>query len=543
MNNIMHDVWYHYGFDEASGNFQQKNYTGFAQQGATGDAVFADAQDGYLSTTQNLNNANFYTPADGFRPRMQMYLWNTMPFEPLTVNAPLDIAGPKAALDNVFNPGHVNIPSAPNFIASDLVLYDDGISDTSDACSVAVNAAAINGHIVVIKRGGCPFIKKVKFAQDAGALAVIMVNTFPSDLMMNGADASITIPALGINKTLGDVLLAKMSLETVNVKIQMPNTNFIAADSDFDNAIIAHEYGHGISNRLTGGPLNANCLDNEEQAGEGWSDWFSLMMTIRTIDNEEAPKKVGTFVLNEPISGAGVRQYPYSTDMAINPKTFNSSNTVAPHDRGEFMAVVLWDLTWAYIKKYGFDSDIYTGTGGNNKVMRLVIDALKLQGCSPSFIDFRDALLRADDAITGDALVVDSGLNNCIIKEVFRRRGMGKNASSGLATSALDQVEDFTPFADGINCGSKMGIDYFKEKELFKVYPNPSNGMVNLHINQFIGTVTIQVIDCNGRVVYTLPNEAFEIDKRIDLNGLQKGIYMLKVSGESLNYTQKIILK
>jgi hypothetical protein len=112
-----------------------------------------------------------------------------------------------------------------------------------------------------------------------------------------------------------------------------------------------------------------------------------------------------------------------------------------------------------------------------------------------------------------------------------------------LATSALDQVEDFTPFADGINCGSKMGIDYFKEKELFKVYPNPSNGVVNLHINQFIGTVTIQVIDCNGRVVYTLPNEAFEIDKRIDLNGLQKGIYMLKVTGEALNYTQKIILK
>jgi hypothetical protein len=26
MNNIMHDVWYQYGFDEASGNFQANNY-------------------------------------------------------------------------------------------------------------------------------------------------------------------------------------------------------------------------------------------------------------------------------------------------------------------------------------------------------------------------------------------------------------------------------------------------------------------------------------------------------------------------------------
>lgn len=542
MNNIMHDVWFHYGFDEANGNFQQKNYSGVVQQGSTGDAVLADSQDGYLASSPKLNNANFYTPADGFRPRMQMYMWNTMPFEPLSVNSPSDLAGPKRALDNVFNPGHVSIPSAPSVITSDLVLFNDGVSETADACSAAVNSAAINGHIVIIKRGTCSFIKKVKYAQEAGALAVIITNSFLGDLLMNGADASIRIPAIGITKELGDILISRMNTEKVNVKIQIPASNFIAADSDFDNKIIAHEYGHGISNRLTGGPLNANCLDNEEQAGEGWSDWFSLMMMIQNGDNGEAPKTIGTFVLNETTTGAGVRQYPYSTDMLINPKTFSSSNVLASHARGEFMAVVLWDLTWAFINKYGFDSNIYTGTGGNNKVMRLVIDALKLQGCSPTFIDFRDALLRADDAITGDALVPNSGLNNCIIKEVFRRRGMGLNASSGLATSALDQVEDFTPFVEGSNC-STMGIDYFKEKEMFKVYPNPSNGLVHLHINQFIGIVTIQVFDCNGRVVFTLPKEAFDIDKRIDLSRLQKGIYLLKVNNEALNYTQKLILK
>jgi hypothetical protein len=26
MNNVMHDVWYQYGFDEAGGNFQANNY-------------------------------------------------------------------------------------------------------------------------------------------------------------------------------------------------------------------------------------------------------------------------------------------------------------------------------------------------------------------------------------------------------------------------------------------------------------------------------------------------------------------------------------
>lgn len=61
-NNILHDIHYQYGFDEASGNFQVNNYG----KGGTGnDAVEADAQDG-----SGTNNANFATPPDGSRPRM-----------------------------------------------------------------------------------------------------------------------------------------------------------------------------------------------------------------------------------------------------------------------------------------------------------------------------------------------------------------------------------------------------------------------------------------------------------------------------------------
>ena len=67
-NNMIHDVLYRYGFDEASGNFQENNY---GRGGIGGDAVQAEAADG-----SGTNNANFSTPAaDGGKPRMQMYLW------------------------------------------------------------------------------------------------------------------------------------------------------------------------------------------------------------------------------------------------------------------------------------------------------------------------------------------------------------------------------------------------------------------------------------------------------------------------------------
>jgi Zn-dependent metalloprotease len=66
-NNIMHDFSYRLGFTETSGNFQTNNYG----RGGTGnDSVRAEAQDG-----SGTNNANFSTPPDGQRPRMQQYLF------------------------------------------------------------------------------------------------------------------------------------------------------------------------------------------------------------------------------------------------------------------------------------------------------------------------------------------------------------------------------------------------------------------------------------------------------------------------------------
>ena len=69
LNNVLHDKLYRHGFTEAAGNFQTNN---FGKGGAGNDPVNAEAQDG-----GGTNNANFATPSDGTRPRMQMYLWNT----------------------------------------------------------------------------------------------------------------------------------------------------------------------------------------------------------------------------------------------------------------------------------------------------------------------------------------------------------------------------------------------------------------------------------------------------------------------------------
>jgi hypothetical protein len=132
-----------------------------------------------------------------------------------------------------------------------------------------------------------------------------------------------------------------------------------------------------------------------------------------------------------------------------------------------------------------------------------------------------------------------------LIWQVFARRGLGVNANSGSNSSSIDEVEDFTEPtigttpATGSNC--VLSVNYFQNEELFRVYPNPTNGLLNVRINNYIGKVTIQVIDINGRIVNEYVNEDFNTEKSLNLNSLQSGMYILKVSGDSLNFTQKIM--
>lgn len=543
MNNCLHDVWYQYGFNEQNGNFQQNN---FGRGGSGSDFVWADAQDGSRSNTPTFNNANFSTPADGTRPRMQMYVWNVAPpIFPVTVNSPASVAGNYRAVQNVFNPGFVSLPQAPNFIQSNLVLYQDGTGGLNEACVPPSNGPAMNGKIVIIRRGNCNFTVKVKNAQTRGAVAVIIVNNVsePEFVSMSGADATITIPAICMSFDDGENLIGNTFGNSVNVRLQLNGAPFVSTDGDFDNGIISHEYGHGISNRLTGGPSLSNCLTNEEQMGEGWSDWFALMLQMKPGDLGTTPKGIGTFAVSQSTTGRGIRRFPYTTDMTINPSTFATVNdnfitdadgnsTVSPHNIGEVWCAMLWDLTWAYVAKYGYDNNKYTGTGGNNRVMRLVLDGLKLQPCNPSFTEARDALIAADQATTG-------GADYCMIWEVFARRGLGINASSGNRNDSADQVEDFTQPAPGPNC-TALGTSIFENSLTYRVYPNPATNEVFVELPNYSSAVEVRLIDIHGRVVYQAQWSNGNIN-RIPIGNFQTGMYLLQATGESIQIIEKII--
>ena len=293
-NNLLHDIYYQYGFDEPSGNFQTNNYGRGGPTTNGGDAVRAEAQDG-----GGFENANFYTPLDGggggggLYPRMQMYLGDTA---------------------------------------------------TPDV------------------------------------------------------------------------------------------------DGDLDNHVIAHEYTHGLTKRLTGGPT-VECLRNAEQMGEGWSDWYGLMVTMDATDTRTERRTVGNYLFGQPVSGAGIRPAPYSTAFTTNNYTYGrtaAGGLSVPHGIGFVWSTILWEATWDMIAAHGFDPNIHNanGTAGNQMMLAVVTEALKMQPCSPGFVDGRNAILAADQALyNGDHVEM--------LYAAFARRGLGVLASQGSVESNSDNVESF----------------------------------------------------------------------------------------------------
>ncbi|MCC6722676.1 MAG: T9SS-dependent M36 family metallopeptidase [Bacteroidia bacterium] len=422
-NNLMHDVWYHYGFDEESGNFQQNNYS---RGGLGNDYVEADAQDG-----SGTNNANFATPPDGQNPRMQMYVWNVSSSSfLLRVTQPFSIAKVYSSVLASFGPKLTTTP-----ITGNLVLVNDGTASPSLGCQSLINGSAINGNIALIDRGTCKFAEKVKFAQDKGAKAAIIINNVSGSPFTMGGDGvtSPSIPSIMISKADGDLIKSILSSQTVKVSLyDSIGSGGKQYDSDFDNGIISHEYGHGISNRLTGGASNTDCLTNQEQMGEGWSDFFSLVMTHKAGDKSTDKRGIGTYVIDQTNDGDGIRDYPYSTSMTINPVTYDNIKTFSvPHGVGSVWCSMIWDMYWNFIDRYGYDSDIYNGNGGNNMAMKLILDGMKLQPCNPGFVNGRDAILKADK-------INNNGVNQDIIWKAFARRGLGYSSSQGSSNSRSD---------------------------------------------------------------------------------------------------------
>jgi len=210
-------------------------------------------------------------------------------------------------------------------------------------------------------------------------------------------------------------------------------------DSSFANQIIIHEFSHGVTQRLTGGPDKTSCLSDDESnaLSEGWSDFFAIAMEVTSENKPE-----DEIYMFEWLYGTFARSKPISTDMNSNDLTYSSltyelGSQLECHKGGEIWVNALNDMMWNFIALRGvcenvFDSvkqkDITFNSEGNIIAIQLVIDAVKIQPCNPTFIEARDALILAQQQRYNDLEF------HCAIWKAFAKRGMGYYATEKVET-------------------------------------------------------------------------------------------------------------
>jgi hypothetical protein len=93
------------------------------------------------------------------------------------------------------------------------------------------------------------------------------------------------------------------------------------------------------------------------------------------------------------------------------------------HNLGEIWATMLNDMFWDMNEEFGMSSDLFNASQkqGNIVTIQLVIGALMIQPCNPTFVQARDAILQTDYNYY-------NGVHVCTIWKAFARRGMGANA-------------------------------------------------------------------------------------------------------------------
>jgi hypothetical protein len=144
-------------------------------------------------------------------PTVTSQVSNVLATPRLRVNAPGAIAGNYLVGTASFG-ATLSSPGVTATVVQALDPADGAGGLTTDGCSALTNAASVNGKIALIDRGTCTFVTKVKNAQNAGAVAVVIADNAAGSPPpgLGGSDATITIPAVRITQADGNTIKAQL---------------------------------------------------------------------------------------------------------------------------------------------------------------------------------------------------------------------------------------------------------------------------------------------------------------------------------------------
>ncbi|MEA3210010.1 MAG: extracellular elastinolytic metalloproteinase [Chthoniobacter sp.] len=223
-----------------------------------------------------------------------------------------------------------------------------------------------------------------------------------------------------------------------------------ARDGSLDQEVVLHELTHGLSNRLHSNGSGLTTLQAGGM-GEGWSDFYARCL-LSTVDEDVAGVYASGayatrdfFGLGTDNSYYGIRRFPYAikTTLGANGKPHNPMTladvdpgqlftgdgafprssvigdaAIEVHNIGEIWCMALLEVRARMIARLGF--------AGNDHVLQIVTDAMKMDPASPTILQARNSIVAAAGSNSQDVADIWAG---------FAAMGMGFNASISAGTN------------------------------------------------------------------------------------------------------------
>ncbi|MBP6039392.1 MAG: T9SS type A sorting domain-containing protein [Flavobacterium sp.] len=349
----------------------------------------------------------------------------------LTINSPAGVAGNYECIPTTAFGSPVSTP-----ITANIVLVIDDTAPTSDGCETITNASALSGNIALIRRGTCTFVFKVKAAQDAGAIGVIIMNDNRPITGLGddgtGVGATITIPSIMISELDGNTIEAAVTAGTVSGTLNpvVPGAftgNLVPGKQHINDIKVRNNGGvpeiyvaagdsfYGAANATTylGGPGYG--LFKSVNGGSSWTE-VSLPLTAngnRHCPNDiaiAADNKIWVSTTNSVVYGDGGGKIFSSTDGT----NFTLAYTVASGDRTQ-IAVSSTTANKVYVLaelSTAAAVGLYKTTNGFTTTATLVLPADADSGVGPDFTRgqaFYDLMLEVDP--NNDQIVYTGGID------------------------------------------------------------------------------------------------------------------------------------
>jgi hypothetical protein len=322
------------------------------------------------------------------------------------------------------------------------------------------------------------------------------------------------------------------------------NTVYVNVFSAFTppSALVTDNYDIGLSYTVTGNPVNTavvgtyllyyNAVDNSGNA--------ATTQTLTVYVRDVTAPKLTLFLDDTTMIDVGTLTKVPEPGYSITDNYYPSGAIMLSVD---YSAVNL-NVLGVYTVRY-YISDP-SGNADSSKVrIYKVVDrtapVITLNGSAymtwPRWKPFVDpGATVTDNYYTGLVANADMSKLNIYLDGVYEIRYSVTDPSGNKATDVSRFVEVKT---------SANGIDHQAGLDEFNVYPNPSNGMVNIALDiKDRSTAKITIYDANGKAIYNVSGvSSMHNILQVDLQSKAAGLYWIKVEAGDYKAVRTISLQ